>query len=94
MASIERTAYPRFKRRFSASELAEVYIPTPKEIEFAHTRARGSESILSFLVLLKSFQCLGYFPNKLREVPATIVTHIRTCLAPGSSGEGGIFQTR
>ena len=94
MASIERTAYPRFKRRFSASELAEVYTPTPKEIEFAHTRARGSESILSFLVLLKSFQCLGYFPNKLREVPATIVTHIRTCLAPGSSGEGGIFQTR
>ncbi len=98
MASIERTAYPRFKRLLSASELAEVYTPSAKEIEFAVSRARGQDSILSLLVLLKSFQRLGYFPNKLKEVPAQIVTHVRACLALGgenhNQAEQPAFQTR
>jgi TnpA family transposase len=97
MASIERTAYPRFKRLISATELAEFYTPTPKEIEFAYSRARGNESILSLLVLLKSFQHLGYFPNKLKHVPLSIVTHLRTCLTVGNTDETApplVFQTR
>lgn len=86
MASIERTAYPRFKRHISAVELAEVYTPTAKEIEFAYSRARGNESILSLVVLLKSFQRLGYFPTRLKDVPAPIVAHVRTCLALALGG--------
>jgi len=31
MTTIERTAYPRFKRNFTAKDLEEVYTPTPQE---------------------------------------------------------------
>ena len=34
MTAIERTAYPRFKRRPSAQELADVYTPTADELTF------------------------------------------------------------
>jgi len=42
MASIERTAYPRFKRHLSTRELETLYTPTPQEIAFARETARGS----------------------------------------------------
>lgn len=35
LASIERTAYPRFKRFLSARELHVFYTPQPDEIEWA-----------------------------------------------------------
>lgn len=41
MASIERTAYPRFKRRPSAQELTEVYTPSAEELVFIREHARG-----------------------------------------------------
>ncbi|MGH2722397.1 MAG: DUF4158 domain-containing protein, partial [Actinomycetota bacterium] len=79
MASIERTAYPRFKRHSSSAELAYVYTPSPKEIEFAASASRGDQHLLTLTVLLKAFQRLGYFP-KLEEVPSVIVDHVRGCL--------------
>jgi hypothetical protein len=79
LASIERTAYPRFKRAPTAKELQEVYTPKPDEILFAHTAARGPEPILSVLVLLKAFQRLGYFPRP-EEIPAVVVQHVRSSL--------------
>jgi TnpA family transposase len=80
MASIERTAYPRFKRTPTAQNLHALYTPTPDEIAFAQKAARPFQHQLSLLVLLKSFQRLGYFP-KLDEVPAVIVQHVRSCLS-------------
>lgn len=80
MAAIDRTAYPRFKPHLSAKELSEIYTPTPPEIELARARAHGAKPILSFLILLKSFQRLGYFPP-LKEVPRVVKNHIRVCLA-------------
>ena len=38
--------------------------PTPEENQFAHKVARGPVSVLSLLVMLKSFQRLGYFPRR------------------------------
>ena len=43
MASIERTAYPRFKRRPSAQELTEVYTPSAEELVF-HARGERGKS--------------------------------------------------
>jgi len=79
MASIERTAYPRFKRTPTPHNLHVLYTPTDAEIAFAQRAARSRPHQLSLLVLLKAFQRLGYFP-KLIEVPPAIVSHIRSCL--------------
>jgi hypothetical protein len=39
MASIDRTAYPRFKRVVSSRELAEAFTPTAGEMEWARGRS-------------------------------------------------------
>lgn len=79
MASIERTAYPRFKRNPTLKELHEVYTPTSEEMQFAHSVARGSAPVMSLLVMMKSFQRLGYFPRP-KDILPIIVSHIRSSL--------------
>ena len=76
MASIERTAYPRFKRFMSARELHVFYTPQPDEIVWAREAAGSDEHLLALVVLFKAFSRLGYFPA-LDEVPAEVVGHIR-----------------
>ena len=79
MASIERTAYPRFKRYYTVNELKEIYTPTLSEIAFGRTSTTGEDNYLNLIVLLKSFQRLGYFP-KLSEIPDAVINYIRTFL--------------
>ncbi len=56
LASIERTAYPRFKRYFTPKELREIYTPTPAEIAFGLSTTQGQVHFLNLMVLLKAFQ--------------------------------------
>lgn len=84
MTSIERTAYPRFKRQFTEKELNEIYTPTKSEIAFAYNTTKGESNILNLVVVLKAFQRLGYFPD-LADVPLKIVNHIRSRLKFHSS---------
>ncbi len=79
MTSIERTAYPRFKRYFTTKELGEIYTPTKSEIAFAYSTTNGQSNIFNLVVFLKAFQRLGYFP-KIGEVPNSILNHVRGCL--------------
>jgi hypothetical protein len=79
VASIERTAYPRFKRYYTANELDKIYTPTRIEIAFALKVTAGEENHFNLLVLLKVFQRLGYFP-KITDIPLAIINHIRTVL--------------
>lgn len=79
MASIERTAYPRFKRMVTQKELDEVYTPQTDEVNFILSITRGKNNRFNATLLLKSFQKLGYFP-KLNEIPQGIVDHIRVSL--------------
>lgn len=79
MTSIERTAYPRFKRQFTTKELTEIYTPTKSEIAFAYNTTKGESNILNLLVILKSFQRLGYFPS-IADIPLKIINHIRSHL--------------
>jgi hypothetical protein len=82
MTAVDRTAYPRFKRTYSARELSEIYTPTPDEIQFATTTARSDRLRFNLLVLLKCFQRLGSFPA-LDEIPEVLITHIRTSMGLG-----------
>ena len=54
MASVERTAYPRFKRSPLAKELDALYTPTDEELSFALKFARRPQFRFGLLVLLTS----------------------------------------
>lgn len=79
MASIERTAYPQFKRNPVVRELVSAYTPTDAEIDFVNKNSRQPNHRLTLAVLLKCFQRLGYFPD-LEDVPTNVVRHIRSAL--------------
>ena len=79
MASIERTAYPQFKRNPVVRELVAAYTPTDAEMAFITENARQPGHRLTLALLLKSFQRLGYFPG-VDEVPAAVVRHVRSAL--------------
>ncbi|MDI6105112.1 Tn3 family transposase [Actinoplanes sp. NEAU-A12] len=82
MASIERTAYPRFKRFLSARELHVFYTPQPEEIAWASGQVRSDSHLLAFVVQLKCFSRMGYFP-RLDDVPEAVMAHIRRDLGLG-----------
>jgi TnpA family transposase len=75
LPTIQETAYPRLKSVVSARDLVRVYTPTSDERTLAEHSTRGEGSHLCFLVLLKTFQRLGYFPL-LSQVPLAIIEHI------------------
>lgn len=80
MALIERTAYPRFSGNLSKIELTRLYAPALRELDLAQRSTRGGESQqLAFMVMLKSFQRLGYFPVP-EDVPEVVVSHLRSQL--------------
>ena len=82
MASVERTAYPRFSSAITAAELQHSFTPTEVEQGLAQSYTRTDRHALCFVILLKSFQRLHYFPS-LEQVPAAIIAHVRTCLQVG-----------
>jgi len=84
MASIERTAYPRFKKVVSARELYEAFTPTPGEMAWAREATRSEGNLLVLVVLVKAFERLGYFP-KLDEVPPPVVAHVGRRLGLGDT---------
>ncbi len=89
MTSIERTAYPRFKRNPTVRELLEVYTPSQEEIEFARATTRGEGALLSLVVMLKGFQRLGYFPR-----PDAVPVSTRRLLDISRHDHGGGLLTR
>ena len=77
MASIERTAYPRFRRLVTAREMASL-TPGLDELAWIRERTRSNSHMLALAVSLKCFQRLGYFPNMM-DVPQAVTDHIRRC---------------
>ncbi|MDJ0719387.1 MAG: tyrosine-type recombinase/integrase [Prochloraceae cyanobacterium] len=59
--TVAETAYPRLKNQFRERELREIYTPTKGELSLASQHTRKGATKLGFLVLLKTFQRLGYF---------------------------------
>ena len=75
MPTIHDTAYPRLKSSVSEKELNEIYTPTADEFDLAHSLTRSTAMRIGFLVLLKTFQRLGYF-IPAHKVPRPIAEHI------------------
>ena len=75
MASIERTAYPRLTGRMSEARLQQAYSLSKDEKTLVLQSANGSSGRLTFAVLLKARQALGYFPSA-SEVPESIQRHL------------------
>ena len=77
MPSVHDTAYPRLKAAVTVRDLAEVYTPTPAEQTLAATLTPSVPSQVGLLIMLKTFQRLGYFVP-IQAVPQPIVDHITT----------------
>lgn len=75
MPAIHDTAYPRLKSSLTKRELEQYYTPNQVESTLARGCTSGKPARLAFLVLLKTFQRLGYFVQ-IRDVPSQIVAHI------------------
>jgi Domain of unknown function (DUF4158) len=75
MPSASDTAYPRLKTNPSAKELDEIYAPNIFELVFAAEHARKPALQVGLLLLLKTFQRLGYFVRYV-DIPAAIISHI------------------
>lgn len=75
MPSPHETAYPRLKSTLTTHELDEIYTPTKAEVNLSCQVTKGPRARLGFLVLLKSFQRLGYFP-RLESVSKQIIHHV------------------
>ncbi len=80
MPTCAETAYPRLKNQIREKELREIYTPTREELNLASQHTRKGSTQLGFLVLLKTFQRLGYFVSP-SNVPSAIVKHITKCAA-------------
>ena len=78
MPSASDSAYPRLKANPSATELGEIYTPNIFELVFAAERTRKPALQVGLLLLLKTFQRLGYFV-RYAEIPAAIISHIARC---------------
>lgn len=72
MASIDRTAYPRLDKQLSTPELEALFAITENQARLVRLSTNGDSPRLTFLVLLKTRQHLGYFPNLL-ELPDQII---------------------
>jgi uncharacterized protein DUF4158 len=76
VVSIERTAYPRFKRLITAHELHLFFSPTRDEVAWASEATDCDEHLLALLLMLKSYQRMGCFP-RLEDVPEMVVDFVR-----------------
>lgn len=79
MTAIHETAYPRIRSNVTDEELVELYTPSEEELDFAHENTQAPLQKLGLLILLKTFQRLGYFPL-LRDVPQRLVRHLAGCV--------------
>ncbi|MFJ2776759.1 DUF4158 domain-containing protein [Kitasatospora sp. NPDC087315] len=76
MTSIERTAYPRFKRLITARELHVFFTPSEEERAWAQEATDSDEHQLALLLALKSYQRMGCFPEA-HDVPDQMTEFVR-----------------
>ena len=95
MASIDRTAYPRFRGPFTNAELEADFALSDGDKAFVRRHARGAIGRLSVAVSLKTRQWLGYFPA-LTDVPDQVRTYLADELGLGEQVErlDDLDQTR
>jgi hypothetical protein len=93
LASIDRTAYPRFRETVTARELVESFTPTADEVSWARGKTTADQTFLVLVIWLKCYQRMRYFPG-LDEVPDAVAGHIRTALGLPDSVAVGVEAVR
>jgi Domain of unknown function (DUF4158) len=79
MTAIHATAYPRIRSNLSDQVLEELYTPTPDDLAFLHRATQSPVTAFGGVVLLKTFQRLGYFPH-FDGLPPRLIHHLATVL--------------
>ncbi|MBM3729100.1 MAG: Tn3 family transposase [Acidobacteria bacterium] len=79
MASAPETAYPRLRSNLTPVELKAQFDPTAEEKAFVLKNARQPTGQMALLLLLKTFQRLGYFPG-MNEIPPNLAVHLMETL--------------
>ena len=94
MTSIERTAYPQFRRLTTARVLHVFFSPTEDEVAWARERTESPESLLALVTDLKCFQKMARFCSR-QEIPQAVTDHVRHCLglAPETEPDHGAART-
>lgn len=75
MTAIHETAYPRIRSNLTDKELHGLYTPTSDELALAEQQTKSELTTLGLLILLKTFQRLGYFPT-VANLPSRLIEHI------------------
>ena len=100
MASVERTAYPRFPRLLTPQKLQKLFSPSKDEVEWVAALSRGEDRRLSLMVHLKCFQYLHFF-QPVESIPPEVVEHVAGCMGfapqqqiryPASSGKVSLYR--
>ncbi len=86
--SIERTAYPQFRRLTTARVLHVFFTPTEDEAAWARERTESPEALLALVVDLKCFQKMARFCSR-EEIPQAVTDHVRHCLGLAPETEPG-----
>jgi Domain of unknown function (DUF4158) len=79
MPAIHETAYPRIRSTLSDKDLNELYTPTPDDLAFIERSTKSSVAAFGGVVLLKTFQRLGYFPA-FHSLPPCLIQHLATAM--------------
>ena len=88
MTSIERTAYPQFRRLTTARVLHVFFTPAADEAPWARERTESPEALLALVVDLKCFQKMARFCSR-EEIPQAVTDHVRHCLGLAPETEPG-----
>lgn len=79
MALINKTIYPRFNQTISVYDLEKFYTPSEYEISFAREEVKSDLNVCVFLIILKVYNNLKYFPND-SDIPKPIINHIKNII--------------
>jgi hypothetical protein len=60
-------------------EFRTIFTPTPTDVGFVATHARGLAQKFALMILLKVYQRLQYFPE-LHTTPGAVISHIRSVM--------------
>ena len=79
MTAIHETAYPRIRSNLSDHELEAVYTPTQDDLAFIERSTKSTVAVFGGMILLKTFQRLGYFPP-FDALPPRLMRHLATTM--------------
>jgi hypothetical protein len=77
MTAVHETAYPRMRSSLTDTELQELYTPTLDDLAFIERVTKSTVAAFGGLLLLKTFQRLGYFLS-FDDVPPRLLRHLAT----------------